>query len=118
MRKILIADDSVFQRKTLSDLVTRLGYSYDTVSSGDELLTKNYQSYDCIFLDLLMPGLSGIEVLERLNEQNDSPPVIVISADVQTKRRERCMELGAAAFITKLVDETELTETLNGIFQN
>ena len=117
MKKILIADDSFYQRKVLGDMATDLGYSFDQVASGEELLEVLDETIDCIFLDLLMTGISGIEVLEKLRERSDVPPIIIISADVQKARKDECMELGAAAFINKSVSKEELENALNDILK-
>ena len=115
MKKILIADDSFYQRKVLGDLVAELGYDSESVSSGEELIEKVDSSYDCIFLDLLMSGMSGVEVLSLLKDKRGIPPIVVITADIQSKRREECMDLGAAAFMEKIVSKDELLQTLNRV---
>lgn len=116
MKKILIADDSFYQRKVLGGLVTELGHAFEAVTSGEELMEKLDESYDCIFLDLLMSGMTGMDVLAELKKMDNVPPIIVISADVQQKRQEECLELGAAAFIEKIVSKEELEQTLSKIF--
>lgn len=108
MKKIIMADDSFFQRKMLKDIVAELDYTTVEVSSGEELLNTLDDSFDCIFLDLLMAGMSGIEVLRELNKRNNKIPVIVISADIQKARKEECLNLGAAAFINKVVSKDDL----------
>jgi len=116
MKKILITDDSFYQRKVLSDLVTGLGYEADSVASGEELLETDVISYDCIFLDLLMTGISGIEVLERLKDRENIPPIIVITADIQQVRKDECLSLGAHAFISKIISGEEIENVLNSLF--
>lgn len=116
MKKILIADDSFFQRKTLQDIILELGYQFESVSSGEELLECLNDSHDCIFLDLLMEGISGVDVLKELKKRENVPPVVVITADVQKARQEEVLNLGARAFINKVVDKDELISTLNSIF--
>ncbi|MCP4460873.1 MAG: response regulator [Cytophagales bacterium] len=116
MKKILIADDSFYQRKMLGSLVSSLGYESHLVSSGEALLEKVDSSFDCIFLDLLMTGISGIEVLKKLKERENIPPIIVITADIQEVRRNECLELGAVAFISKILSEEEIKKILNELF--
>lgn len=109
MGKIIIADDSSFQRRILGDLITSLGHDVLAVDSGQALLDKvKSESFDCICLDLLMPEMTGIEVLEKLQGMEDVPPVVVISADIQVKKQEQCMELGAAAFVNKYIDKEQI----------
>ena len=47
------------------------------------------QKFDCVCLDLLMPGISGVEVMEKLKGKKWVPPIIVITADIQLKRKEK-----------------------------
>lgn len=116
MKKILIADDSFFQRKMLKDIVSELDYETVEVSSGEELLKTMDETYDCIFLDLLMDGMSGIDVLKELKTRKNTIPVIVISADIQKARKEESLSLGARAFINKVVNKEELLSVLKEIF--
>ena len=117
MKKIIIADDSFFQRKTLQDIIKELGYDSEAVSSGEELLEKLDDSYDCIFLDLLMGGMSGIDVLKALQARENKIPVVVITADIQKARKEESLSLGATAFMNKVVSKDELISILNNIFK-
>ena len=116
MKRILIADDSFYQRKVLGDLVNSIGYECESVGSGEDLLERIDSSFDCIFLDLLMTGISGIEVLKELRERKNAIPVIVITADIQDVRREECLELGAIAFISKIISEEEIKKVLKELF--
>ena len=93
-----------------------LGYECDTVSSGEELLEQLNSSYDCIFLDLLMSGISGVDVLKKLKEQENVPPIVVITADIQQIRKDECLKLGAVAFISKIISKEEIRETLTSLF--
>ncbi|WP_420575892.1 response regulator [Ekhidna sp.] len=116
MKKIIIADDSFFQRKTLQDILKDLGYESEAVASGEDLLENLNDSHDCIFLDLLMGGMSGIDVLRELQNRGNETPVVVITADIQKARREESMSLGATAFMNKVVSKDELVSILNNIF--
>ncbi|MDP8218082.1 MAG: response regulator [Candidatus Theseobacter exili] len=101
MTKILIVDDSAFQRTHLSDILKKDGYELLEASKGKEALRIiKTQSPDCVLLDLIMPE-SGIEVLEAMQEQDLKIPVIVVTADIQETTRQKCLELGAAGFINK-----------------
>jgi len=117
MKKIIIADDSFFQRKVLKDIIDELGYQSEAVASGEELLEKLNDTYNCIFLDLLMGGMSGIEVLEELKKRGNKIPVVVITADIQKARKEESLSLGATAFMNKVVSKDELIGILNDIFK-
>ena len=119
MSKILIADDSSFQRRLLTDMIESIGHEVLAVESGQDLLDEiGRNKYDCVCLDLLMPGMTGVEVLEQLQGQDGIPPIIVVSADIQIKKKERCMELGAAAFINKATKKEELEEHFNNVIKS
>jgi len=116
MGKVLVADDSAFQRKILSDMMISLGYEVIEAASGQEVLDAlSKDSFDCVCLDLLMPEMTGVVVLETLQGQPEMPPIIVISADIQDKRKAQCMALGASAFINKSIKRDELAEHLKKI---
>ena len=76
-------------------------------------LAGNY-AYDAILLDLLMPGLDGFEVLERIRERtpNAATPVVVVSVLSDKASMDRARELGANAYLVKPVKRTELVSTV------
>jgi len=69
----------------------------DDGSKGVEMALK--EKPDCIFLDLLMPKVSGFEVLTSFKEKGLNIPVIVLSADIQETAQRKCLEFGAFDFI-------------------
>ncbi|MDM8541182.1 response regulator [Desulfococcaceae bacterium HSG9] len=66
-------------------------------------------------MDLVMPNVTGIDVLEVLHHKNFEVPVIVISADIQAMTKERCKRLGAVAFINKPIKKDKVTKTLREV---
>lgn len=92
------------------------GYTFDQAMDGEEALNMYEQNeYDCIVLDLLMPKKDGVEVLEELKTKENSTPVIVLTADIQEKRREQCIELGANEFLNKPINKSEFMEAINRV---
>lgn len=71
------------------------------------------QTPDCVILDLQMPQMSGLEVLEQLQLLAAPPPVIVITAFDQPGVRERCLELGIVCFLRKPVQSDELLRSVD-----
>ena len=119
MARILIIEDSSFTRKAIARMVKAQGHEIIEAANGEEGLEKAVSnSPDCITLDLIMPGMEGIEVLESLRERGSNIPVIVISADIQEDTRKQCMQLGATAVINKPPKEEELQSTIKSVFQN
>lgn len=102
MALILIVEDALFSRRMLGKILKSQGHQILEATNGYEGLNlARERSPDCILLDLLMPEISGIEVIEQLNAQRLFIPVIVITADIQETSRQHCMELGAVAVVNK-----------------
>ncbi|PYJ00722.1 MAG: hypothetical protein DME25_20000, partial [Verrucomicrobia bacterium] len=108
---ILVVDDSEENRELLARRLSRLGYSVQTVDSGQRALDLvAAKPVDLILLDILMPGLDGIEVLERLKDNpftRDIPVIMLSSAD-QIDTVVRCITLGADDFLPKPFNATLL----------
>jgi len=117
MSRVLITDDSLLQRKTLSAIVTDAGHEVDTACNGKEALEKiQANPPECLVLDMLMPIMDGVQVLEQLETQGMKLPVIVLTADVQEWLKDRCQELGVKAFLNKPVKQDQLRQALENIF--
>jgi twitching motility two-component system response regulator PilH len=113
MAKILIVDDSSFQRRMIRGLLTRLGHEVieaDSGAAGIALLAA--ERPDLMMLDLLMPEMTGYEVLERLRQTRDPAPLLILTADVQDTARQRCMSLGAARVLNKPPRLAELQQAI------
>jgi CheY-like chemotaxis protein len=116
MSRILITDDSLLQRKTLSAIVQDEGHEVDTANNGREALEKiQANPPDCLLLDMLMPEIDGIQVLETLQSQRMKLRIIVLTADVQEWLKTRCLELGATTFLNKPVKQEQLQKALQDI---
>ncbi len=111
---IVIADDSLLARKMLTNALPQ-GWDVEIAyaSNGREALDL-YRAgkASVLFLDLTMPELNGFQVLEAMQDSELNAFVIVVSADVQPKARERVHKLGAIAFIAKPVTPDALLPVL------
>ncbi len=117
MGRILITDDSLLQRRTLSAIVKDAGHDVETATNGREALEQiEAQAPDCLLLDMLMPEVDGVQVLESLHSKGLNFPVIVLTADIQDWLKDRCLELGARKFLNKPVKQEEIRATLQEIF--
>ena len=112
MAKILIIDDSLFMRMQIKDILEKAGHQTMEASCGEEGLEAVGQAPDAIILDLLMPGMSGEDVLAGLRQRGVRIPVIVHTADIQDSTRQKCLELGAGAFLNKPPQAQELMAAL------
>ncbi len=109
MAKILIIEDSSFARKAIVKMAKADGHEVleaDEGSVGLELAAS--QSPDCITLDLIMPGIDGMKVLQYLQRKALNIPTIVLTADVQEDTYRQCLELGAVDVFNKPPKEEEL----------
>lgn len=101
---VLIVDDSEENRDLLARQVKRFGYETDMAEDGEQALIKlRNGSYDLVLLDIMMPGLNGYQVLERIKTDPKLKiiPVIMISAVDDLDGVAKCMELGADDYIFK-----------------
>ena len=105
MKTIAVIDDDVYIGDLLQELLTREGYRVLRAYSGTEaLLLLKAEKADLILLDLMLPGLSGEELLPRLA----GTPVIVLSAKSDVQGKVQLLLGGAADYITKPFDPSEL----------
>ncbi len=100
--KILLVDDSQRLLRSLGQGLKKLGYAIDLAGDGDNglALAETYD-YDVIVLDLMLPGLPGLEVLRRLRAQGRSAHVLILSARDRVEDRVRGLQLGADDYLVK-----------------
>lgn len=111
---VLICDDSNLARKqVLRSLPENLSADVQLATNGQEALDiLRAQAIDILFLDLTMPIIDGLGVLQALKDEGISLPVFVISADVQPEMQSRVLGLGAKAFLRKPIQIDTLNEHL------
>lgn len=100
-------------RTALSRLLRARGFRVTPYARGADLLTEDMAAFDCILLDLHMPGLSGFDVLAALRNRAPAPPVVVLTGHDDPDGRERVHGLGAAAYLTKPVDQSALLTAID-----
>ncbi|HLO25461.1 MAG TPA: sigma-54 dependent transcriptional regulator [Geobacteraceae bacterium] len=105
IQRILVADDEESMRWVLSKALKKKGFSVDLAGDGDEafrLIRTN--AYDLAILDIKMPGLSGLELLERVRELESDLLVVIMTAEASMKNAVEAMKRGAYDYITKPFD--------------
>jgi two-component system chemotaxis response regulator CheY len=108
-RKILIVDDSGLARRGTRQILESAGYSVAEAEDGLIALERYFlEKPDLVLLDLVMKGMSGLDVLKKLHEMDGGVRVIVISADVQDSSRLLAGANGAAGFLNKPIDRAGL----------
>ena len=109
--QILYIDDEIIVRKTLSVFLERCGLSVMQAESGEEGLDKfRTHNPSLVLADLKMPGISGLDVLEKVTEESSETPVIIISGAGMMKDVIEAIRLGAYDFITKPIDDLAILE--------
>lgn len=117
MTSILIVDDAAFSRRMIRKMFKNDPYEILEASNGREALEMiRIHQPKCILTDLLMPDMDGFEFLSSLQAQKLNIPTIIISADIQESSRDRCLELGAVAFINKPPKEDIVRQTVQQVF--
>lgn len=105
MSKILIIEDDISIHNVLEELLKQKDYEIFNAYSGTEaLLLLEKERYDLILLDLMLPGLSGEEIIKRVKDT----PIIVLSAKVSSDDKVACLLSGASDYVTKPFDSKEL----------
>jgi len=107
---ILIVDDESGIRESLGALLRDEGYQVQAVSSGEECLEEVEQrSYDLILLDVWLPKIDGLETLERLQQREGAPMVVMISGHANIETAVRATKLGAFDFVEKPLSLSKMT---------
>lgn len=112
---ILVCDDSTVARKQVMRCLKEcIDADIQQATNGKEALEQLRQRhFDLLCLDLTMPEVDGIEVLEQIKISKIESYVLVISADIQQKMQARVAQLGAIDFIHKPINKTQLSTVLN-----
>ena len=118
--KILIVDDEPDMLEIINLRLNKNGYEVITAVTGEECLAKaEAQHPDLILLDVLLPGMSGLEVAKRL-QKNDSTkdiPIIMVTALIGKDAIETSLARGAKYFISKPFDPEELLSQIKKILK-
>jgi len=106
---IMVVDDESAHRLMLKAHLEGAGFEVVTAADGQEALDlAQARSPDLVLLDLKMPGLSGLEVLERLKESNFGRPVIIMTAFGSIESAVQALKLGAEDYLTKPLDTDQV----------
>ncbi len=112
---VLMVDDEPQIRKLVRVNLEARGYAVQEAASGQEALSLfSPQAFDLIILDLVMPGLGGIEVCARIREQSDTP-IIVLSAHGEEELKVQALDAGADDFVTKPFGHDELLARMRAL---
>lgn len=103
--RILVADDEESMRWVLSKALKRKGFSVDLASDGRQALAMIQENdYDLAILDIKMPGISGLDLLDKVRDQKKELLVVIMTAEASMKNAVEAMKRGAYDYITKPFD--------------
>lgn len=106
---VFVIDDDASMRKALSYLLQSAGYKVETHSSAEEFLRReHYDGVGCIILDVRMPGLSGMDLQEKLMGSDYTMPIIFLTGHGELSMGVEAMKKGAIDFLTKPCDDEQL----------
>jgi two-component system response regulator AtoC len=115
--RVLVVDDAEGIRGYLANFLELQGYAVDTAQDGRSALAllEGGAAPDAVILDVMMPGIDGVETLRRIRELEDQVPVIMLSVVGKTSTIVEAMQLGASDYLNKPFEEEELLESLGRV---
>ncbi len=114
-KNILIVDDNKLNLKVTSKLLKPFDVDVTLLESGQECIEhlKEQNVYDLILMDIMMPGIDGIETLKQLKSiENFNTPVVALTADVIEGQKEKYLSSGFDDYLSKPIDKVELSRVL------
>src|SRR5437773_845274 len=100
--RILIVDDSSMSRRIVRGILESAGHEVTEASDGMAALERySLEKPDLVLLDLVMGGMGGLDVLQKLREIDGQARIIVATADIQSSTREMAEQAGSRGFVTK-----------------
>ena len=100
--KLLYAEDEISMSEAVVDVLTYHKYNVDAVYNGaDALAYAEAEQYDGMILDIMMPELSGLEVLEQLRKKGNNTPILLLTAKVEIEDRIQGLDMGADDYLPK-----------------
>ncbi len=115
---ILIVDDSSMSRKIVRGMLESVGHEVTEAADGMAALERySLEKPDLVVLDMVMGGMYGFEVLQKLREMDGQAKVIVATADIQNSTRQMAEQAGSRGFVTKPIKKDELLNLVNAVLE-
>jgi FixJ family two-component response regulator len=110
---VAIVDDDDLMRGALQGLLKAAGVAARAFASAEEFLQSGQQHHTaCLIADIRMPGMSGLDLQARLNDQQVSIPTIFITAHGDSRMRMQALRAGAVEFLAKPFDDEVLLQSV------
>jgi FixJ family two-component response regulator len=116
-RTVFVVDDDATVRTALLHLIRAAGYDAEGLESGAAFLQRAAPTPPaCLLLDVRMPGMSGLDLQERIRGTPHAVPIVFITGHADQGARRRALEQGAVALLKKPLDEDVLLEAIERAF--
>jgi FixJ family two-component response regulator len=116
---VSVIDDDESVRESLPDLLKQLGFAVNTFSSAEEFLLSDSRGQTrCLLLDIILPGMTGLDLQEELKHRRHEIPIIFITADQDEELRQRVLANGAVECLFKPFSDTALLGALNAALRS
>ena len=116
--RILIVDDSSMSRRIVRAILESAGHEVTEAADGMAALERySLEKPDLVLLDLIMGGMGGLDVLQKLREMDGQARIIVATADIQSSTREMAEQAGSLGFLTKPIRRGELLSIVNSVLE-
>lgn len=118
--RVLLAEDGVDNQRLIKRTLERAGATVTIVENGRELLDRfelmnsnpNDAPFDLVLTDVQMPEMDGLEATRRLREAGYTGPIVAITAHARSEDRQRCIDAGSDAYVSKPINRRELIQTI------
>ena len=115
--KVLLTDDEEDILEVVQDRLEAYGFLVVTARNGLEALKKlSTEKFDGVFLDVKMPGMNGIQVLQEIREKDPKIPVIILTSSSSREAAIESIAKGASAYILKPFEWEELKGSIERVF--
>jgi len=117
MSRILFIEDDPWLGPSVTDFLREEGFDVFLLLNVTEFLPIRFQNFDLLLLDLILPGLSGEEILRRVKETVPNFPVLILTAKSCLESKKKCFELGADDYLVKPFEVLELSLRIKALLR-
>ena len=115
--RILIVDDSSMSRRVVRGISESEGHEVTEAADGMAPSNASLEKPDLVVLDMVMGGMDGFNVLQKLRQIDGQAKIIVATADIQRSTREMTEQAGSRGFLTKPIKKEELLSLVNSVLE-
>ena len=113
--RVLIVDDQVDFLLILRSLLNGIGFKNIQHRKNAYIALNEYMRFDVIFIDLAMPGLSGLDLIKTMRQDSKKRKIIVVTSDTDVSTKQECLTNGADDFILKPINSNKIVASLKKI---